>query len=384
MKLTCSQADLNANLSLASRAVPSRPSHPILANVLLVAKAQAQQVWLTGFDLNLGIRVTFPAQVEVGGSLTLPARLFNDIVSRLPAGDITLDDGREDKEEDDGVSKSLLTTLKAGSGEYEMHGMSAEEFPKLPEVKDGQTISLPVSALVDGFQGSLFAASTDETKQILMGVHLSLREDTLEFAATDGHRLAVVETACDDPEIDDLSVTIPGRTLRELERLLSSQPSDALKVHLQSGQMVFEWEGCCLTSRLLDGQYPNYKQLIPQKFVRQMTIERKVFLSSLERIAVLADQKNGVVKLNLDEEQQSLTISVEAQDVGKGQESLPAQISGESLEVAFNVRYLMDGLKAFNTSEVQMQLNKATSPSVLTPLGSVKMTYLVMPVQVRS
>jgi len=326
MKLTCSQSDLKANLSLVSRAVPSRPWHPILANVLLVAKAQAQQVWLTGFDMNLGIRVAFPAQVEVGGSLTLPARLFKNLVSRLPAGNITLDDGREEKEEGDGVSKSLLTALKAGAIEHKFGGMSAEEFPDLPEVKDGQTISLPVRPLVDGIKGSLFAASTDETKQVLIGVHLNLRGDTLEFAATDSHRLAVVETTCNNLEVDDLSVTIPGRALRELERLLRSKPSDAIKVHLQSGRMVFEWEGCYLTSRLLDGQYPNYKKIIPETFACQMTIERKVFLSSLERIAVLANQKNGVVKLNLDQEQQSLTISAGNQEVGESQECLPAQI----------------------------------------------------------
>jgi len=182
-----------------------------------------------------------------------------------------------------------------------------------------------------------------------------------------------------------LNVTIPAKTLRELERMVGMRHGeDSVALHLNPSQAVFEWADQRLTSRLLEGQYPNYRQLIPRQFSRQMTVERRLFLGALERIAVLADQKNNVVKLSLDAEQQEVALSVDAQDVGNGREVIPAQVSGESLDVAFNVKYLMDGLKALNTSEIQMQLNSATTPVVLTPLGSIKMTYLVMPVQIRS
>ena len=188
----------------------------------------------------------------------------------------------------------------------------------------------------------------------------------------------------EDADEIELDVTIPARTLRELERMLATRTTaETIAVHFDAGQVIFEWEAQRLTSRLVEGQYPNYRQLIPRQFERQVTIERKLLLSALERIAVLADQKNNVVKLSLDCEKQEVALSVDAQDVGMGRETIAAQISGESLDVAFNVKYLMDGLKALSTTEIQMQLNTATSPVILTPLGSLKMTYLVMPIQIR-
>ncbi|MEM8604571.1 MAG: DNA polymerase III subunit beta, partial [Cyanobacteria bacterium P01_H01_bin.121] len=235
--------------------------------------------------------------------------------------------------------------------------------------------------------GTLFSTSTDETKQVLSGVHLKMAADSLEFAATDGHRLAVVEVENPGktPADELLEVTVPGRALRDLERMLSlASTEDVVALYFDQGQTVFQWGDQYLTSRTLDGPYPNYRQLIPQSFEHQMTIDRRLFLAALERIAVLADQKNNVVKLELDAAQQQLCLSVEAQDVGSGRELVPAQISGDGLDVAFNVRYLMDGLKALNASEIQMQLNTSTSPSILVPLGAMKMTYLVMPVQIRS
>lgn len=378
MKLTCTQSDLNTHLSLVSRAVPSRPSHPILANILLVADEESQQVRLTGFDLSLGVQTSFAAQVETGGKLTLPARLLSDIVSRLPDGDLTLEDDNGDAQ----------ATLTSASGKYQVRGLSANDYPELPSIDSNEDSALPVEALVEGLHGSLFAASRDEAKQVLTGVHLTVNPDGIEFAATDGHRLAVVQTTPEAGKADadgEFKVTVPGKALQELERMLQVNPAgDAIAVRFDQGQLTFEWENQRLTSRLLEGQYPNYRQLIPSQFSRQMTCDRKLFTSSLERIAVLADQKNNIVKFNISNTAQEIVLSVDAPDVGSGREALPAQVSGDDLEIAFNVKYLLEGLKAFTTTDIQMQFNTATSPSILTPLGGMKMTYLVMPVQVRS
>lgn len=384
MKLVCEQNSLSANLSLVSRAVSSRPTHPVLANVLLIADEDAQQVRLSAFDLSLGIQTSFPAQVEVGGKLTLPAKLLNDIVSRLPNGDITLDDSANGEGE-----SNFLTTLTCASGRYQVRGMGADEFPELPVIEDGEVVRLPLEALIEGLRGSLFAASSDESKQVLTGVHLMIQSDGLEFAATDGHRLAVVQTIEDKEAAPaesqkDFDVTIPAKALQELTKMLERQTGSAVAVQFDNSQVVFEWTDQRLTSRLLEGQYPNYRQLVPRQFSRQMTIDRRRFLDSLERIAVLADQKNNIVKVSLDSTNQQISLSVDAQDVGSGRESVPAQITGDDLDVAFNVKYLMDGLKVITTTDVQIQLNTATSPAVLSPLGGMKMTYLVMPVQVRS
>ena len=383
MKLVCSQSDLRTNLSLISRAVPSRPTHPVLGNVLFLADTQTQKVSLTAFDLSLGIRTSFGAEVEEGGTLTLPAKLLNDIVSRLPEGEISLV-----SEGDDMDGENALTTLTSASGRFRVRGMGAEEFPELPVVEDGEALMLPVSVLSEGLGGALFAASTDETKQVLTGVHLTRSQDSLEFAATDGHRLAVVQTPLenseDSIENSEFKITIPARALRELERMLAGrQSTDLVALRFDQTSVVFEVGDQRLTSRKLDGAYPVYQQLIPLQFSRAVTVERKRLLSSLELVAVLADQKNNIAKFSLDSTQGQLSLSVEAQDVGSARESMPAEITGESTEIAFNIKYLMDGLKAIPASEIKMQLNEGNQPVIFTPLSGIKMTYLVMPVQIR-
>jgi DNA polymerase-3 subunit beta len=383
MKFTCAQNDLNTNLSLVSRAVPSRPNHPILANVLFVADDQKGEISLTAFDLSLGIKTSFQASVLESGTVTLPAKLLNDIVSRLSEGEITLNvDEQEEAEE------TTLATLTSVSGRFQLRGMQATEFPKLPSIEDGETIILPIAALTEGLKASLFAASTDETKQVLTGVHLTGTPDSLEFAATDGHRLSVVQTPLEDAEMANISqgfgVTIPARTLRELERILAvNQTTDLVTLRVDEGQIIFEIGDQKLTSRKLEGAYPAYQQLIPKKFERSVTLERRRLLSSLERVAVLADQKNNLVKFSLDGEKGQLTLSVESPDLGSAKESMPAEMSGENTDIAFNVKYLMDGLKALPATFVQMQLNESTQPVIFSPLDGLKMTYLVMPVQIR-
>jgi DNA polymerase-3 subunit beta len=382
MKLICTQNELNTHLSLVSRAVPSRPTHPVLANVLLTADSEAQQVSLTGFDLSLGVQTSFQAQVEQGGTLTLPAKLLSDIVSRLPDGEITLDEGNDES----------LVTLTCAAGRYQVRGMGADEYPELPMIEEAAvTTYLPSQALLEGLKGALFSTSSDETKQVLTGVHITVDAESLEFAATDGHRLSVVQTLNAGPNDGAVqpsvafNVTVPAKALRELERMLQLNAAEVdVAVRFDQGQLVFEWANQRLTSRLLEGQYPNYRQLIPKQFSRQMSLDRRLFVAALERIAVLADQKNSIVKLTLDSVNQEVVLSVDAQDVGSGREAVPAQISGDDLEIAFNVRYLLEGLKVINTAEVQMQFNTSTSPSIVSPLGGMKMTYLIMPVQIRA
>lgn len=382
MKLVCSQSDLSTNLSLVSRAVPSRPTHPILSNVLLQADAETNQVSLTAFDLSLGIRTSFSAEVIEGGAIALPAKLLLDITSRLPEGEITLDD-----ESAETTGEGIVVTLKPKSGKYQVRAMSAEEFPELPVIETSEAIQLTTAALIEGLKGSLFATSTDETKQVLTGLHLTVKQDSLEFAATDGHRLAVLETTNERPLEDNeqLEVTVPARALRELQRMLAhSSSEEAVSLYLDQGQIVFAWQNQRLTSRTLEGQYPAYRQLIPRQFERQVVLERKQFISTLERIAVLADQKNNIVKISIDNTNQEITLSCEAQDVGNGTESMPAQISGEDIDIAFNVKYLMEGLKELPSTEIQIHLNQSLTPVIFTPLGGLKMTYLAMPVQLRN
>ena len=375
MKVVCSQSELNGALQLVSRAVATRPTHPVLANVLLTADAGSGRLSLTGFDLNLGIQTSLPANVESSGAITLPARLLGEIVSRLSSDSpLTLATA-------DGGEQVQLTSL---SGNYQMRGMPADDFPELPLAQAGTPIKLDPEVLIKGLRATLFASSGDEAKQLLTGVHLGLDQNGLECAATDGHRLAVLRLQHASSSEAELDVTVPARSLRELERLLSSRGgSDAVSLFCDRGQVVFQWADQVLTSRSLDGPYPNYRQLIPESFGRQLQVDRKGLLSALERVAVLADQHNNVVKLTSDPAAGQLSISADAQDVGSGSEAIGAQVSGDAIQIAFNVRYVLEGLKAMGSEQVQLQCNAPTTPVVLAPQDDSSFTYLVMPVQIR-
>jgi len=382
MKLVCSQAELNASLQLVSRAVASRPTHPVLANVLLTADAGTGRLSLTGFDLSLGIQTSLAASVHTSGAITLPARLFSEIVARMPADSpigLSCEEGTEQVE------------LTSASGSYQMRGMPADDFPELPLAQVATPIRLDPEALIKGLRATLFASSGDEAKQLLTGVHLGLDADGLECAATDGHRLAVLrlQNGAESSEAsaaphDQLDVTVPARSLRELERLLSSRgAADPVSLFCDRGQVVFQWADQVLTSRSLDGTYPNYRQLIPESFARSLQLDRKGLVGALERVAVLADQHNNVVKLSSDPAAGQLAISADAQDVGSGSEAIAAEVSGEAIQIAFNVRYVLDGLKAMGSERVELRCNAPTTPVVLSPLDEPAFTYLVMPVQIR-
>lgn len=388
MKIVCSQSDLKNNLSLVSRAVPSRAEPAVLGNVLIDADETTQKVSLVAFDGSLGIKTSFHAEVMETGSITLPAKLLNDIVTRLPEMEITLDVADDE---------TNVTTISSTSGQFQLTGIEAVEFPQLPTVEMEQTIELPIAVLNQGLGGCLFAASTELSKQVLTGVHLKTQGvggnnlgDTLEFAATDSHRLAVVATDLNEAssestfELPKLAVTIPAKALRELERIVSdSAETDTVKVNFDEQVMVFKLGARLLTSTKIAGDYPAYEQLIPQKFTRELILDRKRLLSCLELVAVLA-HKNNIVKFSSNNDKSELILSADAQDIGNAQQSLPAQIMGEDIEIAFNIKYLMDGLKALPAAEIKMQLNEWNQPVIFSPLGGLKMTYLVMPVQIRN
>lgn len=370
MNITTSQAELTTALQLVSRAVSSRPTHPVLANVLLSADEATGRLSLTGFDLSLGIQTSIPAAVATSGAITLPARLLSDIVSRLP----------------DGVPVTLAVeydaaTLTSLSGSYELRGMPAADYPDLPLQQTGTPITLDAAALLAGLRSTLFACSSDEAKQLLTGVHLKVDAKTLECAATDGHRLAVQQLNQAEP-VDPFAVTIPARSLRELERLLGG--SGELQLFTSKGQAVLCSGDRILTTRILDGVYPNYRQLIPDGFSRSIVISRQALLAALDRVSVLADSHTNVIKLEADPDLDRVTVRADAQDLGRGSESLAAGITGGAITIAFNSQYLLNGLKAINTDQVVLQCNAPTTPVVLEPVGDDHgFLYLVMPVQVR-
>ncbi len=388
MKLNCSQSELNIALQLVSRAVSARPTHPVLANVLLTADASTGKLCLTGFDLSLGIQISLHASVEKSGQITLPAKLLGEIVSKLSNDSplcLNLDENSQQVE------------LISKSGTYQMRGMIADDFPDLPLVETGTALELNSTFLSNAIKSTLFASSTDEAKQLLTGVNLTFNGKGVESAATDGHRLAVLNLdnilydKNDDnenniDEFEKFSITLPSKSLREVERFLSNFANNQpVNFFIDKGQVVFIASDQVITIRTLDGSYPNYSQLIPESFSKTLTFDRKELISSLERIAVLADQHNNVIKISADNDSNIVKITTEAQDIGSGSESLPVVMNSESFQIAFNVRYLLEGLKVIDTTTIQLSCNSATTPAVFSPLDTnFNFIYLVMPIQIRN
>lgn len=383
MKIICSQSDLKSHLAIVSRVVPSRPTHPVLGNILIEAtddenelkRTGGNTVKLTGFDLSLGITTSFTADVKETGSLTVPAKLMNDIISRLPEGEIIL--VLNENEND------VLLEIQSASGSFQVRGLVATEYPELPEIKDGETLFVPKNVLSEGLKGTAFAASDDDSKQVLTGVHFIGSQDTLEFAATDGHRLSVVKSSSLETEIQIEQVTIPAKALKEVEKMIAISEENDLSIKMDTNQIVFEIGSQKLLTRKLEGTYPAYQGLIPTEFKRKVVLDRKKLINALELVAVLSDSKNNIVKMSVDSEKEQIILSVDAKEIGKGQQFLTAEITGEDVNVGFNVKYLLEGLKAISSEEVQMQLNDSHQPVIFNPLGAVNMTYLVMPVQLR-
>jgi DNA polymerase III, beta subunit len=370
------QSTLSPAIATVSRAVASRPTHPILGNIKLVADEDAQTLTLTAFDLNIAIVMPLSAQVVTGGAITLPSKLLGDIVSRLPDEDVTIFNTSALEE------ATNLVSLTCGSGKYQLNGLPVTEFPELPNIDSDESFDIAIATLRAGLAATLIAVSQDETKRILTGVHFVSAPDYLEFAATDGHRLSVIKTLVEDGQ--EFVATIPAKALKTLDLLIGNQDLP-ITMRADDSNAIFELPNGTLITRLLDGTYPNYRQLIPTSLGRKITLERKLLMSALERISVLADTKNNIVKITVDNDAQEISLSVESPDVAAGREALAAQVSGDDLEIAFNVKYLADGLKTLHTNEIQLQLNLANNPALACAYWrGMSRLILLMPVQIRN
>ncbi|AFZ10537.1 DNA polymerase III, beta subunit (plasmid) [Oscillatoria nigro-viridis PCC 7112] len=410
IKLVCTQDNLANHLELVSKAVPAKPTHPVLGNVLLVACKKTQRVQLSVFDMSLAIQTSFDAKVQSPGDMTIPVGLLSDIVGKFSPGDITLVSrealNREGEDSEDSgnsatlpeaVSNSPVATLIAACGRYQVRGLSSEEFPAIPEVKTAQTICIPAETLKEGLKGSLFATATDEGKHILTGVYFKIGQDSLEFAATDGHRLVVLNTSIQgfskkkQAEIaQPLELTVPAKSLAELERILSSRTSAdpvELSYSTESALIEFRWGAQRLVTRCLEGTYPAYPDLLQQDFQHQVTLEKAPFIKAIERIAVLADKKEKTLSIRINSEAQQVSLSL-FREFGNGLEQMAAHVNSDgNLSISFNIKYLLEGAKAIASSQLQMHLTQRDGPAILVPAGNpskpnilMDAKYLLMPI----
>lgn len=366
MKITCERNKLADALGIAGRAVSSRNTLPILANVLL--ETEGDQLRLTATDLDTAIRCVVPAEIAENGATAVPAHLLSDVVSKLPDASVTL-------EAQDGK-----VAVRCGKSEYTILSLPAEDYPAVPKVSDGTEFSLPQGTLREMLHMTTFAASKEETRSLLMGVLFEARGSELTLVATDTHRLAKKEAPVGQDLINPITAVVPAKPLIELQRVLKDSSEEVVQVHISNSQAQFQTHEVTLVSRLLDGQFPNYEKVIPKNVERKVRFNREQLLSAVRRVYIVA--KGSAEKAVLATKGNLVEITAESPDVGRAFEEVPVTMDGGDITIAFNARYLLEVLGILDSEEVVLELTGALNPGILRPSNSEEFLYVVMPMQV--
>src|SRR3954464_9598343 len=362
MKLSCSKDELVAKLAIVARGVSTRTAVQILAGILL--RAEDGRLDLAATDMELSLRTSLEAQVDGGGATVVPGRLLVDIARLLPDGEVVLEHRAEE-----GVLR-----VECGTASYRLNTYSVEDFPRLPEVEPAALHAIDRDALLDTVSRVSRSSSRDESRPVLTGILVRFEAGRLVMAATDSYRLSVKETALEGTA-PDLEAIVPARALAELGRI--AQGSDEIQLGVHENQVVFGADGVWLTTRRIDGQFPNYKQLLPESFEHEVVLSREELLAVVRRVAVMA-QRNSPLRLRFAEGE--LAVSAQTQDVGESRESLPVPFSGDPLEIGFNAEFLREGIESVSTDDIQLRLISPLRPGLIRAEGD-DFWYLIMPIR---
>jgi DNA polymerase-3 subunit beta len=366
------QENLARGLQVVSRAVSTRNPLPVLSNVLL--RTEDAGLKLTATNLEIGITAWVPGRIDSEGSLTVPARLLTDVVSGLPAGE------RVDLEMD-GTS-----SLRVKSGRYQTHlrGIDADEFPVIPSPGERPTTRIKQRLLRKALAEVVFAAAADEARPILTGVLTRFAGDRVTLAAADNYRIAVASLAIEDP-VEESSLVVPAKSYAELMRVLTDT-DDFVEIMLASAksQVLFHLEGIDLVSRLIDGQFPNYQQVIPTSHGTRAVVDRDELLKAVRISALIASSAANVVKLRLGDEGSDAVSIAAAADVGDANTEVEAAVEGDPVQIAFNARYLQDALQNVDADQLALEFSGPLSPGVIRRVGDDDYVHVIMPVRTPS
>ena len=365
MKLSLPTSDLLSQLQTATRVASSRTSVQALSGVMI--SAEAGELVLLATDMEMGLRVPLAGEVIRPGVVVLPARLLLEVVRSLPGGSVTLE--LRPSEQD--------VELISGAATFHLRTLRAEDFPKLPVPAPETRVTLPAHAFVDTALAVSRSASKDETRPVLTGVLISASADELRMVATDSYRLSVKRTGLESSLEGGIEANVPARALQELARIAQSTDESELTVSLGQNQIVFEIGQIVLSSRLIDGQFPNYRQLLPESVEHELRLSAEEIADVVRRVSLLA-QKNAPLRMSFQEGQ--LTVSAQTQDVGEASEALPVPFSGDPFEIGFNPEFIRDGLESVESDELVLKLISSLRPGLIeSPDGDF--VYLIMPIR---
>jgi DNA polymerase-3 subunit beta len=366
MKLSTQRDTLFAQLQTVTRAASTRSAVQALSGVQILASTDGVELRAT--DMEIGLRVPLTGEVVREGSVVLPARLLVDVIRSLPGDSVTLE--LRTAEQD--------VEIVAGAATFHIRTLRLEDFPPFPEPDDSGRVQVPAAAFVATVAKVQRSASRDETRPVLTGILVSANGDELRMVATDSYRLSVKETKLEAPLAGSFEANVPARALQELSRIVGQAAEDVLNVAVRTNQVVFEAGGIVLSSRLIDGQFPNHRQLIPDAFEHELQLAGPEITDVVRRISLLA-QKNAPLRLAFSEGE--LTVSARTPDVGEARETLPVPFRGEPLEIGFNPEFLRDGLEAVDSGDVMLRLISPLRPGLVEAADGSGFVYLLMPIR---
>jgi DNA polymerase III subunit beta len=377
VKITCKQQDLSRGLTAVSHAVSSRSTLPILSNILLAT--DQGRLKLAATNLEIGINCWVDAQIHEEGTTTVPAKLLTDLVSGLPQAPVDISVAED----------TNLLTIKSSGSIANIKGMDASEFPLIPSAEGGEPpVLLDAVLLKEMIAEVAFAAADDDSRPVFTGVQVQVNEEKITFAAADAFRLAVRVAPLPGDDHPRGDILVPARTLTELARILPAEGPVEMIVTPNRSQVLFHTPQLDLVSRLIDGTFPNFRQIIPKEHATRAVVETKLFAEAVKRAALFARDSSNItrVKINPGEndglEPGALTVEATAEDLGDNTSTVNAAVDGPELQIIFNVKYLADVLAVIGTPEVALEANGATKPGVIKPVGASDYTYVIMPMHI--
>ncbi|MBM7624300.1 DNA polymerase III subunit beta [Sporohalobacter salinus] len=363
MQIKIDKNDFYDGIQTVRKAISSKSTLPILSGILI--KTQEEELKLVGTDLELGIECKVNANIIKDGSIVLPANYLANIIRELPNKELNLELKEDNKVE-----------ISCGSSEFKIHGSPADEYPLLPEVNSDTEYNLSQETFQKMIDRIKFATSDDESRPFLTGGLLSIDNKNLKLVATDSYRLAYTQLELEN-DLEKQEIIIPSKTLDELSKLLTSE--DDIRLLIADNQILFEFSGIVIISRLIEGQFPNYKQVIPNNHETEVKLERKKLLNSAKRAALVARNNSNIIKTKFHDNK--LIIESNAPEVGQAYEELSTSQQGDNTEIAFNANYLIDVLKVIDEEEILIELSGELSPGVIKEVDNDNYIHVIMPVR---
>lgn len=376
MKATVQQQQLAHGVSMVNRAVTSRSTLPVLSNILI--RTDEGRLRLSATNLELGISAWIGAKIQEEGGLTVPARTFGDLVSNLPSDEVILTV--------DTHQQSL--NVKCGTLNTDIKGISAEEFPPMPSADLETALPLNVANFKTMIQQVVFAASTEDTRPNLTGVHMSMDGDNLVMAATDGYRISISTAPLAEKPVQKLEALIPARALAELSRIaVNGEETVQMTFPQGRGQVIFHLKDVELVSQLIEGNFPNYSAIIPPSFKTRTVLSTADLLKACKQTEIIAREGNYIARLDIQPESGSgdapqLEISANSEQTGSSEVIVDASVDGNPLLISFNIRYLREALEVISTPNVVLETNAANTPGMIRPVGDESFKHIIMPMNI--